>query len=106
MEAIMTQVTTSISEFKKNPNESVAQAGNRPFAVLTNNKPSFYVVPPELYEKIADIIFDLEIIHLILIQLLQLHTKNMPARLLRINHFITIMGYIGHNCDLMNFLFR
>jgi len=61
MEAIMTQVTTSISEFKKNPNESVAQAGNRAFAVLTNNKPSFYVVPPELYEKIADIIFDLEL---------------------------------------------
>ena len=61
MEAIMTQVTTSISEFKKNPNESVAQAGNRPFAVLTNNKPSFYVVPPELYEKIADIISDVEL---------------------------------------------
>ena len=61
MEAIMTQVTTSISEFKKNPNESVAQAGNRAFAVLTNNKPSFYVVPPDLYEKIADIIFDLEL---------------------------------------------
>ena len=61
MEAIMTQVTTSISEFKKNPNESVAQAGNRAFAVLTNNKTSFYVVPPELYEKIADIMFDLEL---------------------------------------------
>jgi antitoxin StbD len=61
MEAVMTQVTTSISEFKKNPNESVAQAGNRAFAVLTNNKPSFYVVPPELFERIADIIFDLEL---------------------------------------------
>ena len=61
MEAVMTQSATSITEFKKNPNESVAQAGNRAFAVLTNNKPSFYVVPPELFEQIAEIIFDLEI---------------------------------------------
>lgn len=61
MEVIMTKTTTSISEFKKNPNESVAQAGNHAFAVLTNNKPSFYVVPPELFEQIADIIFDLEL---------------------------------------------
>lgn len=50
-----------ISEFKKNPKKFVDLAGNRPFAVLTNNKPSFYLVPSELYEKIADIIFDFDL---------------------------------------------
>ncbi|MEO8363797.1 MAG: type II toxin-antitoxin system Phd/YefM family antitoxin [Ilumatobacteraceae bacterium] len=56
----MAKSATSITEFKKNPNESVARARNRAFAVLTNNRPSFYVVPPELFERIADIISDLE----------------------------------------------
>jgi antitoxin StbD len=58
MDAVLTKITTSISEFKKNPNESVAKAGNQPFAVLTNNKPSFYVVPPELFDEIAEILWD------------------------------------------------
>jgi PHD/YefM family antitoxin component YafN of YafNO toxin-antitoxin module len=58
MDAVLTKITTSISEFKKNPNESVAKAGNQAFAVLTNNKPSFYVVPPELFDEIAEILWD------------------------------------------------
>lgn len=51
---VLTKMTTSITDFKKNPNEIVAQAGGQPFAVLTNNRPSFYVVPPEVYERVAE----------------------------------------------------
>lgn len=51
---VFTQMTTSITDFKKNPNEIVAQASGQPFAVLTNNRPSFYVVSPEVYELIAE----------------------------------------------------
>lgn len=51
---VFTQMTTSITDFKKNPNEIVAQAAGQPFAVLTNNRPSFYVVSPEVYELIAE----------------------------------------------------
>jgi antitoxin StbD len=60
MEKIKTGLATSISEFKKNPNSEVAKAGNKPFAVLTNNRPSFYVLPPELYERILEMMSDLE----------------------------------------------
>ena len=66
MDAVLTKITTSISEFKKNPNESVAKAGNEPVAVLTNNKPSFYVVPPELFDEIAEILWEREITPVIL----------------------------------------
>jgi antitoxin StbD len=66
MDAVLTKITTSISEFKKNPNESVAKAGNQPFAVLTNNKPSFYVVSPELFDEIAEILWEREIAPVIL----------------------------------------
>lgn len=58
MDAVLTELVTTISEFKKNPNEEVANAGGRPFAVLTHNKPSFYVLTPELYDRIADLIHD------------------------------------------------
>lgn len=60
MDKIKTGLATSISEFKKNPNSEVAKAGNRPFAVLTNNKPSFYVLPPDLYERILEMVSDIE----------------------------------------------
>lgn len=58
MEALMTQVLTaaisSVSEFKKNPNEALSQSGSGVMAILTNNKPSFYVLTPEIYELVAD----------------------------------------------------
>lgn len=60
MEKIMTEIVTSISEFKKNPNEEVRRAGKKAFAVLTNNKPSFYVLSPALYDELMERIWQLE----------------------------------------------
>ena len=42
MDRIMTELTTTISEFKKNPNAAVKKAKKKPFAVLTNNKTHFW----------------------------------------------------------------
>ena len=50
-----------ISDFQKNPNRSVKRAGKLPLAVLTDNKPSFYVFSPEGFAEIAEIVSDLEI---------------------------------------------
>lgn len=60
MERIMTEIATSISEFKKNPNDEVRRAGKKAFAVLTNNKPSFYVLSPALYDELMERIWELE----------------------------------------------
>jgi len=49
-----------ISEFRKNPNKAVKLAGRHPLAVLTDNKPTFYVFAPEMFAEIAEIISDLE----------------------------------------------
>ena len=54
MDAILTQLSTSITEFKRNPNEVVAQAHGEAFAVLTNNKPSFYVLTPAQYASLLE----------------------------------------------------
>jgi antitoxin StbD len=61
MDRILTTRSTSISTFKTNPQAALREAGDEPFAVLTNNKPSFYVLTPELFEQISELLFDLEI---------------------------------------------
>ncbi len=60
MEEIFTKLATTISEFKKNPNAAVKKAKNKPFAVLTNNKASFYVMSPEYYDALLEKIWELE----------------------------------------------
>ena len=54
MEKVHTNLTVSITEFKKNPNDVLEQAAGQPFVVLTNNKPSFYVLTPEVFEALGE----------------------------------------------------
>jgi antitoxin StbD len=58
MDTIGDELVTSISEFKKNPKAEIGRAQGRPFAVLTNNKPSFFVISPELYEELAEVLWE------------------------------------------------
>ena len=58
MDMIGDELVTSISEFKKNPKAELSKANGRPFAVLTNNKPSFFVISPELYEELAEVLWE------------------------------------------------
>lgn len=60
MDEILTDIVTPISEFKKNPNLSVKKAAGKPFAVLTNNKPSFYVLTPEVYDDLLEMAWELK----------------------------------------------
>ncbi|CAN2220220.1 hypothetical protein MCEMRE196_01237 [Candidatus Nanopelagicaceae bacterium] len=54
MSQVLATFISSVSEFKKNPNETLSQSGSGVMAVLTNNKPSFYVLTPEVYELVAE----------------------------------------------------
>lgn len=58
MDMIGDELVTSISEFKKNPKAELNKAAGRPFAVLTNNKPSFFVISPELYDELAELLWE------------------------------------------------
>ena len=80
MEKIMTEIATSISEFKKNPNEEVRRAGKKAFAVLTNNKPSFYVLSPDLYDELMERIWELEMAQT-LTQRLSEHSESVKVDL-------------------------
>ena len=61
VDVILTELTTTISEFKKNPNEVVKRAKNKPLAVLTNNRASFYVLSAKCYDDLLEKIWELEI---------------------------------------------
>ena len=61
MQPILTELTTTISEFKKNPNLEVARANGKPFAVLTNNRPTFYVVSPEVFDELLERVWESDI---------------------------------------------
>jgi antitoxin StbD len=60
VETILDSLSISISNFKTSPSAALKKAGKRPFAVLVNNRPSFYVISPELYETLTELLFDIQ----------------------------------------------
>ena len=58
MTQILANYSASISELKKSPSSIIEDAGGEAVAILNHNKPSAYIVPSELYEKMIDIIDD------------------------------------------------
>lgn len=46
--------TASISDLKKNPTEVALSGDGEAVAILNRNKPAFYCVPPELYQRMID----------------------------------------------------
>ncbi len=53
---IHTPFTASISDLKKNPTEVALSGDGEAVAILNRNKPAFYCVPPELYQRMIDAI--------------------------------------------------
>lgn len=66
METIFTDMTVSMSEFKKNPASVLRQAHSRPVAVLNHNKAAFYMVEPQLFQAMMDELADQELHHTVL----------------------------------------
>ena len=62
METILSDLSVSMTEFKKNPNEALRESGGQAVAVLSHNKPAFYMVPPDRYEAMLDAIDDLHLV--------------------------------------------
>lgn len=61
---ILSRYSASISDLKKNPMETVNQANGEVVAILNRNKPAFYCVPADLYEKMFDRLEDLDLIQI------------------------------------------
>lgn len=65
MELLLTDLTVSMSDFKKNPSKVLRDAGTQPVAVLNHNKAAFYMVEPALFEAILEDLADAQITPLV-----------------------------------------
>ena len=65
MESILSDLSVSMTEFKKNPNVALRESGGQAVAVLSHNKPAFYMVPPDRYEAMLEEIDDLQLVRVV-----------------------------------------
>ena len=64
MENVLASRSISISDFKKNPAKAVREAGPHPVAVLSHNRPAFYLVEPKLFEALVEHLEDMDLAEL------------------------------------------
>ena len=62
---ILSDISASVSELKKNPMTTVSAGDGFPVAIFNRNQPAFYCVPAELYKKMLDALDDQELIKLV-----------------------------------------
>lgn len=74
MQAIYADYSISMSEFKKNPASVLRDAGERPVAVLSHNKPAFYMVTPKVFEALIEELEDKDLAELVRQRLGRKHT--------------------------------
>ena len=58
---ILTELTASVSELKRNPMGTVAAGEGFPVAILNRNEPAFYCVPARAYEALMERLEDAEL---------------------------------------------
>ena len=56
VETLLAEHAVGVSEFKRNPAQSLADAGNEPVVVLAHNKPVGYFVSPAMFASMRDAI--------------------------------------------------
>ncbi len=56
---MMAGLSSSITDFKANPNAIIEKSGGEVVAVLKSNEPCFYAVPPALFESMAEAVEDM-----------------------------------------------
>jgi len=61
MQTLLTDLTISMSDFKKNPAKVLREANAQPVAVLNHNKTAFYMVDPVLFEALIDEVEDAQL---------------------------------------------
>jgi antitoxin StbD len=74
MDTIYADQTISMSEFKKNPAQVLRTAGDKPVAVLSHNRPAFYMVTPKLFQLIVDELADRDLVEIARERLTHRHT--------------------------------
>ena len=54
MNTLLSTLSASVSELKKNPSQLIDQANGEAIAILNHNKPTAYLIPASKYEEIIE----------------------------------------------------
>ena len=77
MHQILSAYSASISELKKNPSALIESAAGQPIAVLNHNRPTAYLVAAETFERMIDLLDDMDLSKLAIKRLTQ---KSLAVR--------------------------
>jgi antitoxin StbD len=58
---VLSDMTASVSELKRNPMGTVAAGDGAPVAILNRNEPAFYCVPARAFEAMMERLEDAEL---------------------------------------------
>lgn len=61
MEMILSSLSASLSELKKDPLALLEEAAGEPVAILRKNRPVAYLVPADVYEAMVELLEDYEL---------------------------------------------
>jgi antitoxin StbD len=61
MKQVLSNLSASITELKKNPSSLLKKASGEPVVILNHNKPTAYLVPAEAYEILMERLEDYEL---------------------------------------------
>jgi len=65
MDTIYADFSISMSEFKKNPAQVLRSAGEKPVAVLSHNRPAFYMVTPRVFAAFVEALADRDLTEIV-----------------------------------------
>ena len=63
--AMLAKVAASVTDLKKDPMGTYRESGGDPMVILNRNEPAFYILSPERYELMLEIIDDVELERLV-----------------------------------------
>jgi antitoxin StbD len=62
---ILFGISVSSGKFKKNRSEALKESDGQSVAVISHNKPTFYIVSPIRYDAMLEEVDDLNIVHIV-----------------------------------------
>ena len=77
METLLANHTASISDLRKNPTQLIEEASGETVAILNRNKPTAYLVSPEIYEQMLDMLDDIQLTEIVK---QRLNSKEKPIK--------------------------
>lgn len=56
--AMLAEVAASVTDLKKDPMGTFRESNGDPMVILNRNEPAFYILSPERYEELLDLLDD------------------------------------------------